>query len=126
MQILISSTVLCPSDKKPGYDEPYFSTYDTCPSTHVGSCLTYSKEKLCTRYTSDFNYYAVCRGFLSAYASEAGLPGGLLHSIPDEISHRDKIHRLVEECVKPSKPDGRMEAKDELLQILRNLARQLI
>ena len=112
------------ADKKPGWDQPYFSEFDICPPSHRGLCVSHSQDKLCSQYNADYNYYAVCRGLLSHYASESGLEGGLLHSIPDDLPQKKDIEGLLEQCVKPSSPDGRMEAKQSLLDILRTLARQ--
>jgi hypothetical protein len=42
------------------------------------------------------------------------------------VEEKSEILKLLEECVKPSKPDGRIEVKDDVLQILRGLARQMM
>ncbi|ELU17434.1 hypothetical protein CAPTEDRAFT_141610 [Capitella teleta] len=111
-------------DQKPGWDAPYYVPFTPC-SPENPECISFSRNELCTKYTTDFNYYAVCRSFLSRHASDMGLKDGLLHSIPEDLEERAEIISLLEECVRPSSPNGRLQSKDSLLQILRTLARRI-
>ena len=111
-------------EKKPGWDEPFYIPYDEC--AHYGTCLSIYTTDLCSRYTTDHNYYAACRNLLSWYGSDYNKPDGLLHGTPDSINEKYDLDNLLRECAKPSKPEGRMAIKDKLLNTLEEIRRKVL
>ncbi len=107
------------SEKHRGWNEPYYSEFQPCH--HSGVCLTFSTEDLCSKYTVDHNYYAACRNVLSTHASDWFMQGGLLHNLPNDIEHKYEIAEMVNECVQPSKPNGRLEVVPKLISALRQI-----
>jgi len=57
-------------DKPNGWNEPHVADYDECPPH--SNCLTIDVETLCAKTSSDFNYYAVCKGLLSEESQDEG------------------------------------------------------
>lgn len=106
------------ADKPIGYNSPHYSPYDACIQGH--SCLSYRPYDLCSHVTADLNYYAVCRGILApdAFSKERA---NLLHDIPGWVDHQYELSRLLTECSRPSTPNGRILAKDKLLNVLEEL-----
>ena len=75
--------------------------------------------------TTDFNYYAVCRNLLSGYASDIGLPGGLLHDTPRDVDEAYGLNALLNECAKPTSPGNRLKTKEKLMATLKELTKKL-
>ena len=113
-----------PVDQNSEWDEPYYATYDECKE--YGICLTVSTTYLCSRYTVDHNYYAICRNLLSSYASEILKPGGLLHDTPDKINERYGLDEMLRQCARPDKPEDRLKNKDKLLATLEEIRRKVL
>ncbi|KAK3095420.1 hypothetical protein FSP39_014457, partial [Pinctada imbricata] len=109
--------------KPSGYDDLHESNFDDCGGRN---CLSFSTENLCSHLNSDHNYFAACRNLLSKYANEAdiGMPDGLLHDMPNYAKDDWDLEHLLNECVHPSGGEGRLKAKNKLLQaldVLRNV-----
>lgn len=102
------------------WDELHESTFEKCDDTN---CLIFSKDDLCNHINSDHNYYAVCLNILSKYANEPGMgmPNGLLHDMPNYARDDFDLDTLLNECVHPHKSQGRIKAKDHLLEALNQL-----
>ena len=111
------------SDKKEGWDEPYYAEFDECEENR-GTCLSVYSDLLCDKHISDFNYYVACRNLLSPLAHDRFRMGGLLHDVPGDIQNRYNIEGLLTECAKPTETGARLKVKDELLEIFRTLNRE--
>ncbi|XP_071838169.1 divergent protein kinase domain 2A-like [Apostichopus japonicus] len=106
-------------DAAEGWDIKTEAIPDGCPAEQY--CLAFSPQDLCTRYFTDHNYYAFIHGLFGKQNSN--YPYGLLHSIPHDVPDGEKLQRLLEECINPSKPLGRFDAFPQLLKLVEKLNR---
>ena len=109
--------------KAKGFDDLHESSFDDCGGKN---CLIFSTESLCAHSNSDHNYFAACRNLLSKYANEAdlGMPDGLLHDMPNFAKDDWDLEHLLNVCVQPSQGEGRIKAKDKIIEalgVLRNV-----
>lgn len=71
---------------------------------------------------SDHNYFGVCQGILAPKAFSEDIPAGLLHSVPESVRIKfPLLPRLIVECGTPSRPGGRFEAAEQLVDILKQI-----
>ena len=61
---------------------------------------------------------------MSDFASDIGIPGGLLHDMPGDVIREYGLDSLLNECAKPSTIDGRMRTKDKLLSTLKDVSKR--
>lgn len=111
------------SVKPKGYDDLLEANFDDCGGKN---CLVFSTEDLCSHKESDHNYFAACRNLLSKYANEGdlGMPDGLLHDMSNYARDDHDLEHLLNECVHPTEAQGRMKAKQKImdaLDVLRNI-----
>lgn len=109
--------------KPKGYNTLLESNFDDCGGKN---CLVFSTEDLCTHIESDHNYFAACRNLLSKYANEGdlGMPDGLLHDMPNYARDDHDLEHQLNECVHPTSAEGRIKAKQKILEaldVLRNI-----
>ncbi|KAL3846392.1 hypothetical protein ACJMK2_017389 [Sinanodonta woodiana] len=108
----------------PGWQELHESSFDECldssNNNKPGNCLSFSQEHLCTHLNSDHNYYAVCRNLLSSYANDrhTNRMGGLLHNMPNFARDDWDLENLLNKCVRPDMPQGRIQAANKLIHAL--------
>ncbi|KAL7648160.1 UNVERIFIED_CONTAM: hypothetical protein RMT77_000062 [Armadillidium vulgare] len=85
-------------------------------------CFSYDYEDLCNFFKADHNYFAICKGLLSSSPFTSSLPGGLLHSIPENILKKyPNLLKLIEECAQPESYSNRLEPAKILLKTLNTL-----
>ena len=91
---------------------------DGCKQDH----FCYSYEDLCTHEMSDHNMFGLCKGIFSNKPWSPAMPQGLLHDIPNEVLRKQPLlPRLLNECISPTHPGGRVEAFNQLNEILEAL-----
>ncbi|XP_037075874.1 divergent protein kinase domain 2A-like [Pollicipes pollicipes] len=80
--------------------------------THVApilcaDCMGYEADELCGHLVSDHNYFAMCKGLLAPDAFARGLPGGLLHSVPELVSStHPELADWLRLCADPTATGG--------------------
>ncbi|XP_050389067.1 divergent protein kinase domain 2A isoform X1 [Patella vulgata] len=116
--IIVVDKMAVEATKPRGWNDLYESDFDECNGEN---CLTFSTNNLCRHVNSDHNYYAACRNLLSQYGSEPGMPGGLLHDMPDYAKNDWELDGMLNECARPSKPKGRIIIKERLIEALDQL-----
>ena len=96
------------------------SSHDDC---NGDNCLVFSTEDLCSHMDSDHNYYAACRNLLHKDANDKGrgLLGGLLHDMPAHAVDDWDLGHLLNECVHQSVGEGRIKAKNRIIEALDTL-----
>ncbi|XP_076149755.1 divergent protein kinase domain 2Aa isoform X2 [Alosa pseudoharengus] len=113
--VIVADKRLIKQNKPENYDVWYESRAEECDKE---TCLSFSKDILCSRVTVDHNYYAVCQNLLSRHATWRGATGGLLHNPPADVVSSGVLEALLDECAKPTRPYGRFQAAKDLREYL--------
>ena len=113
------------TEKQKGWDTPVFSEFTEC-SPGETDCTSYSPDDLCSHYTTDHNYYIICRNILSEYSGDPAHSQGLLHDIPHYVESKWQLKMLVRECAKPLLADGRLKVKDQFLKALEEIRKDYL
>lgn len=116
--IIVVDKLAIEAKKRKGYDQFLQSDHLDCTDS---TCLSMVPSKLCIHLHSDHNYYAICSSLLDPLINDGVMPGGLLHSMPEEAKDYWDLEHLLKECVRPSKHKGRIIAKTKLLIALTKL-----
>jgi len=104
----------------PGWDVVHTADGFVCPD-----CFSFSVEDLCSHAQVDHNYHGVCQGLLAVDPYSPSLPGGLLHSIPSRVLEKHhKLPSLLAQCGRTSTEGGRIEAAEQLIELLRLLSEE--
>ena len=94
----------------PGWNIDHHSVAFGCEKEH---CFSYSLEDLCSHSISDHNVFGACQGILLPLLKD-GMPSEIQVNFP-------LLQRFLQECAWPSYPGGRIEAAEQLIDILKRI-----
>ena len=95
--------------KAPGWNVEHHSVSFGCEEK---KCFSYSIQDLCSHSISDHNIFGACNEILKPLLQD--IPAETLVSFP-------LLQRFLEECAWPSQPFARMEAANQLIEILKQI-----
>ena len=95
----------------PGWNIDHHSVAFGCEKEQ--NCFSYSLEDLCSHSISDHNIFGACQGILLPLLKD-GMPSELQANFP-------LLPRFLQECAWPSYPGGRIEAAEQLIDILKRI-----
>ncbi|KAH0564548.1 hypothetical protein KQX54_012749 [Cotesia glomerata] len=103
----------------PTKEQPqHWSSIHTSDSIDCDNCFSFSPNDICSHHISDHNYYSVCQYILSSKLNE----NGFLHSIPSEIlKNYPELKIMIDECASPRRSKSRIEAGNQLKEILQRI-----
>ncbi|XP_064455311.1 divergent protein kinase domain 2A-like [Ornithodoros turicata] len=107
-------------ERKPGWNKRAQHLVDACHD-----CLSFDSAELCSHYTADHNYYAVCSGLLAPRAYYS-LRGGLLHSVPTDVNGRFGLSRILAACDLPRGNYSRFDAAPALRAALQRVLEERV
>ncbi|XP_074112721.1 divergent protein kinase domain 2A isoform X2 [Cotesia typhae] len=106
----------------PTEEQPqHWNSIHTSDSIDCDNCFSFSPNDICSHHISDHNYYSVCQYILSSKNEN-----GFLHSIPSEIlKNYQELKIMIDECASPRRSKSRIEAGNQLKEILQRVLRDL-